>query len=281
MLGEFDYVRARSVGEACRLLEEEEDAEVLAGGTDLLVAIRNRTRTPRLLVDIKGIEELGGLDANDSEVVIGAVVPLNVVAEHRRIRDALPSLAEAAVSIGTYQIRNRATLAGNLCNASPAADSAPALLTAGARVSIAGPRGARTIPVSELFTGVKRTCLLAGELVTDIRVPASHGERRTAFAKQQRIRGHDLAIVNAAGTYEPATGYLRIAIGSCAPTPILLESIDVKRRCASLVDHVTQLAVAAVSPIDDVRASAEYRRAVLPAMLRRLIEQLLDKGGSP
>jgi len=279
VLGGFDYVHPRSTEDACRLLAETADARILAGGTDLLVEIRNGLRAPSLLVDVKRIDELACLDTDGTEWIVGATVPLNVLAERRAIRDALPALADAAVSIGTYQLRNRATLAGNLCNASPAADSAPVLLAIGASVSVAGPGGRRTVPISELFAGVKRTCLEPGEIVTDVRIPARPDGMRCAFLKQQRIRGHDLAVVNVAGAYHPETKRLHIAIGSCAPTPILLEPIEATGSAAAVADLGIGLAEAATSPISDVRASADYRRAVLPILLRRLIGRLLDGGG--
>ena len=280
MLGAFEYVRARSVEEACRLLAEADaDALILAGGTDLLVEIRNGLRSPKLLIDIKGIDELAHFQVDGPEVIIGASVPLNVLAEHRAIRISLRALADAAFSIGTYQLRNRATLAGNVCNASPAADSAPVLLSLDAKVSVVGADGRRTISISELFTGVKRTCLTPGEIVADIRIPAPADGARTAFLKQQRIRGHDLAVVNVAGSYAPGTETLKVAVGSCAPIPVLLDPIDVSgNSLESIVDHVITLAEAATSPISDVRASAAYRRVVLPVLLRRLLDRLLDGG---
>lgn len=283
MLGAFDYVRARSIEEACRLLAETDaDASILAGGTDLLVEIRNGLRSPKLLIDVKGIAELARFQVDGPEVIIGASVPLNVLAEHRAIRESLPALADAAFSIGTYQLRNRATLAGNVCNASPAADSAPVLLSLDAKLSIVDANGRRTMPISELFTGVKRTCLAPGEIVTDIRIPAAAAGARTAFLKQQRIRGHDLAVVNVAGSYAPGTETLKVAVGSCAPTPVLLEPIDLSGNSfGSIVDCVVTLAEAATSPISDVRSSAAYRRAVLPVLLQRLLDRLLDGGGGP
>ena len=278
MLGAFEYVRARSVSESCRLLAET-DASILAGGTDLLVEIRNGLRSPKLLIDIKGIDELAQLRSDGLETIIGASVPLNVLAEHRAIRTSLRALAEAVFSIGTYQLRNRATLAGNICAASPGADSAPVLLSLDARLSVVSANGRRSIPISELFTGVKRTCLTPGEIVTDIRIPALADGGRTAFLKQQRIRGHDLAVVNVAGSYARNTETVRIAVGSCAPTPVLLDPIDISGRSfESISDRVIKAAEAATSPISDVRASAAYRRAVLPVLLRRLLDRLLNEG---
>ena len=281
MLGAFDYVRARSVEEACRLLAETgADASILAGGTDLLVEIRNGLRAPKLLIDVKSIDALTHFRVDGPEIIVGASIPLNVLAEHRAIRTSLPALADAALSIGTYQLRNRATLAGNVCNASPAADSAPVLLILDATLSVVGTSGRRTLPISELFTGVKRTCLGSDEIVNDIRIPVRTDGARTAFLKQQRIRGHDLAVVNVAGSYEPRTETLKVAVGSCAPTPVLLDPIDISGNSFEpIVDRVTTLAEAATSPVSDVRASAAYRRAVLPVLLRRLLDRLLNGGG--
>jgi len=280
VLGEFDYVRPRSVDEACGYLAESDDARVLAGGTDLLVDIRNGLRAPRLLIDIKPIDALDRLDADGRELKIGAAVPLNRIAEHHAVRLRLPALADAALSIGTYQIRNRATLAGNLCNGSPAADTAPVLLTLGAVLAVAGPDGQRAVPVSDLFTGVKQISLGPAEIVTAVCIPVPGKGTRTAFLKQQRIRGHDLAIVNAAGTLAPGKGALRVAVGSCAPTPLLLEPVDANGgSVGAIADRIIERAEEATCPISDVRASAAYRSAVLRVLLRRLVERLLDGGG--
>ncbi len=282
MLGRFEYARPISVNEACRLLAEGgRDAAVLAGGTDLLVNLRDGSRSPSLLVDVKRIGELQALKTGSGEAIVGAVVPLNVVAENRELRQAYPALSAAALSIATYQLRNRATIAGNLCNASPAADMAPILLVLDAKLTVQSPQGTRAVPVAKLFTGVKRTCLTPGDVVVDVRMPPLDGELRTAFRKQQRIRGHDLAVVNAAAAHAPSRGILRVAIGSCAPTPVLLEPFETKRTSLQvLADKVIRAAAAATAPIDDVRASAAYRRAVLPVLLRRLLADVSARGGA-
>lgn len=281
MLGRFEYVRSSSVDEACRLLAEGgRDAAILAGGTDLLVDVRNGFRSPSLLVDVKRIGELQTLKTGSGEAVVGAAVALNVIVENREIRKTYPGLSHAALSIATYQLRNRATVAGNLCNASPAADMAPILLVLDAKLTVQSPHGTRAVPLAGLFTGVKRTCLAPGDVVVDVRMPPLDGELRTAFQKQQRIRGHDLAVVNAAAAYAPSRGILRVAIGSCAPTPVLLQPFDTKRTSPqALADEVIRAADAATAPIDDVRASAAYRRSVLPVLLRRLLADVAGRGG--
>ncbi len=269
MLGRFDYERPTSIEVAARRLAEAgAGAALLAGGTDLLVDMRSGRRDVRLLVDVKRIDGFGRLDVDrQGGLTIGA---------------AVPGLAQAAESIATVQLRNRATAVGNLCNASPAADMAPILLTLGASVLAWSPRGERAIGVAQLFAGVKRTSLRSDEIVTEVRVPAPEPGLRSGFVKQQRLRGHDLAVVSVAGTYAPAGGVLRLAFGSCAPTPVLVAPIEALRASVEAVaDEAVRHVEAAASPISDVRASAEYRRAVLPALVRRLVRDLLAEGGAP
>ncbi len=274
MRGTFEYVKVRTVDEACRHLAEGE-ATVLAGGTDVLVEIRNGLRSPRLLVDCKSVEMLDRLDVCRDEVTVGASVPLNLLIEHKEVREVVPALSTAAASIGTYQLRNRATLVGNICNASPAADSAPVLLVLRAEVHISGASGSRTLPIRDFFVGVKKTALLDDELVTAITMnrPA---RLRTTFRKQQRIRGHDLAVVNVAGAYDPEERQLRLAIGSCAPTPVVLAPIPIDGLSPrDTAAQAVEAALRGVSPISDVRASADHRRAILPVLIRRTVQDLL------
>jgi len=281
MLGEFEYARVGTVERGCALLREAAGrAAVLAGGTDLLVAIRGGVVSPDLLVDFKGVPEMNALSVSRKEgAVIGASVPLNLLVENRTIREAYPALAAAALSVGTYQIRNRATLAGNLCNASPAADTAPALLVLDATLAIASARGTRELAVREFFLDVKKSALAPGEVVTGVEIPPARRGTRAAFLKKQRIRGHDLAILNMAGSYDVESGNLKIAIGSCSRTPVLLpslgEPVEATASVDELVARLDAIAQEAVSPISDLRASADYRRAMIPVFLRRLLEALL------
>jgi len=172
VLGNFEYKRIRSIEEGCLCLAEAAgEGVVLAGGTDLLVEIRNGLKSPGILVDCKGLDVLKSFHVDASGATIGASVPLNRLIEHRKFHTTYPALADALLSIGTYQLRNRATLAGNICNASPAADSAPVLLVLGAEVDVVGVEGIRTIPICDFFAGVKKTTLKSDEIVTGIRLP--------------------------------------------------------------------------------------------------------------
>jgi CO/xanthine dehydrogenase FAD-binding subunit len=280
VLGNFEYLRIRSIEEGCKALAETPgESAILAGGTDLLVEIRNGLRSPKLLIDAKGLDSLDGLESTDAQTRVGASVPLNQLIEQRAFRDGHPGLVDALSSIGTYQLRNRATLVGNLCNASPAADSAPVLLVLGASVEIAGVNGERSLLLADFFTGVKRTALQPGEIVTAVTIPERPG-LRTAFRKQQRIRGHDLAVVNVAGAYSEEEKTVTLAVGSCAPTPIVLDPIPVDSRdLGPFAAHVADVVSSAVSPISDVRASADYRNAVLPILVRRILHDLLSPRG--
>lgn len=284
MIGTFDYVRVGSIKEGCDLLATQGDRAVaLAGGTDLLVNIRNTGRSPDLLVDFKNIAQMNRLVTDESAgATIGACVPLNVIADNRFIVDRYTALAQAARSVGSYQVRNRATLGGNIANASPAADTAPALLVLNASVSVTGVDGSRVIPIDQLFTGVKKTSLKGSEVITDITLPPLSPGARSAFAKKQRVKGHDLAIINMAAYCDLAAGKMRVAIGSCAVTPILLPefSLPDDERVDGLVERVNNVAQEIISPIDDVRASAEYRRGLVPVLLHDLIWDVLSPGGA-
>ena len=280
MLGNFEYKKIRSIEEGCQCLSEAAgEGAVLAGGTDLLVEIRNGVKSPKILFDCKSLEPLNAFSVDDSGSIIGASVALNRLIEHRRFRATHPALADALASIGTYQLRNRATLVGNICNASPAADSAPVLLVLDAVVEAVGLDGPRTIPIRDFFAGVKKTTLESDQIVTAIQLP-KRSELRTAFRKQQRVRGHDLAVLNVAGAYSPAEKALRLAVGSCAPTPVLLDPIEVDSRDSeTFAGHVIDKLLQAVSPISDVRASAGYRNAVLPVLVQRVLHELLSEEG--
>jgi len=204
MIKPFFYLKPRTLEEALDALQAD-GARALAGGTDLLVEMRNGERRPETLVDIKGLKDLEELTFDPQKgATIGAGVSLNVLIDNAQVRKHLPVLSEAAFSIATYQLRNRATLVGNICNASPAADMAPALYILGGEVVIANAEGQRRLPIHEFLTGVKQTALKQGELVLRVEIPRL-AKGKMAFLKKQRIKGHDLALVNMAGLADRQT----------------------------------------------------------------------------
>jgi len=274
----FAYARPGTLAEAVALLAAHgPDARLLAGGTDLLIRLRDGSERPAVVVDVKRIAELRpSIVATPGCVTIGATTAMTEIANSDVVRCRFPALAEAAAVVGSVQIRNRATLAGNLCNASPAADTAPPLLVYGASVVVHGPEGARQFPVDELFVKSGVTTLRRGELVTAIEIPVSDRKMGAVHVRRTRRRGHDLASVTLSCGVDDA-GVTRIAYGSVGPRPVL--AVD---ESGVLADpHAPDAAKAAIlermfaaaSPSPrSMRASPSYRLAMLRVLGVRALE---------
>ena len=278
MIRPFQFFGPRTAREVTELLLAHPDAVLLAGGTDLLVDMRGGTVRPEFVIDLKrvaGLDELRPGGAAEP-AFIGACVTLNRVAEDER----LPTFLRAAsASVGTHQVRNRATLVGNLCHASPAADTAPPLLALGALAHVLRADGsAALMPLTSFFTGVKRTALAPGQWVLGIEIPAQAEAPAGRFLKRQRVRGHDLAVVNAAGCAWPAAKKLRFAVGACAPTPLVFELDDLYAspggRVGTWIDAAWARVAAALKPISDNRACAEYRTDMAELLTRTILGEL-------
>ena len=265
----FAYTRPATLADAHALLVDHGDrARLLAGGTDLLIRLRDGSLRPEVVVDVKRIAELDdGITVNGERLVIGARTTMTAIAADARIRRAYTALAEAAAVVGSVQIRNRATLAGNLCNASPAADTAPALLAFGASVVVAGPAGERRIPIDDWFVRSGVTTMRGDELVTAVELPIMEPAPGSVHLRRTRRRGHDLASVTVACAMS-LDGVTRLAYGSVGPRPVLAED-----RSGALADPSTSLAardavvegfVAQARPSPtSMRASPDYRLAML------------------
>jgi CO/xanthine dehydrogenase FAD-binding subunit len=270
----FAYEKPKTLDSLLALLSQHGSrACLLAGGTDLLVRLRARTLSPEIVIDVKGVEPLHALDHRaDGRVVVGAAVVANRIVDDKRFRPSHRGLADAAARIATYAIRNRATIAGNIANASPCADSVPPLCVMGAQVEVASVRGTRMLTLPDYIKGVRNTVRRPDELITFIHIPRLGVSARTFFRKHQRVRGHDLALANAALLHDPESKRLRVAIGSCSPAPVVLDLDDL---FASLdAEEAARRAMAAISPISDVRASAEYRTDMTGVLVRRLFADL-------
>jgi carbon-monoxide dehydrogenase medium subunit len=256
---------------------------LLAGGTDLIVGLRDGKIAPRVIVDLKRTRDLPPIIAEaDGCLTISATVAMNDVEKHKTVRLHFPALAEAAAVVGSTQIRNRATLVGNICNASPAADTVPALTVYGAVVTLLGSGGERRLPVADFIQGNRRTALAAGELVTAVTIPFPNQPFGAAFARITRRRGVDLATVNLCCGIDNA-GVTTFAFGAVSPRPLLV------RDAGTLADPYAAAEAKAIaldaliskaSPITDVRGSAEYRVAMLRVLAeraqRRAAERLAD-----
>lgn len=273
----FAYHRPRTIEEAFRLKQAEPGARWIAGGTDVMVQARGG-HAPPALISLTAIRELRGITVGEG-ARIGALTPFADVAAHAGLRERYPVLVEAASAVGSVQIRNLATIGGNLANASPCADSAPALLVLDARLRIAGPGGAREVPVEQFFRGPGRTCLAPDELLTDVLLDPP-GAGRACFRKKGRVR-MDLALASVAVLLELEGGgcrRARVAAGSVAPVPLRLHEVEDLLTSGPLGDGLVARAEEAarrgVAPITDVRGTAEYRRAIVGVFVRRAIQEL-------
>jgi CO/xanthine dehydrogenase FAD-binding subunit len=278
----FDYARPATVSDAVDLLARHRGAaRVLAGGTDLLVGLRQHTLTPRLVVDVKGLEDLRpAVTATGDAVVIGATAVMADLARDPLVRRHLPALVEAMEEVGSIQIRNRATLAGNLCHASPAADTVPPMLAYGAKVHVSGPAGERRLPLGDVILGPGRTALGPGEVVTAFELGIPRQPVGVAFARMTRRRGVDLASVSVCCSVG-ADGVTRFAYGAVAPRPflvadgtgVLADPEAGEDRKAAVLEGLA----AHASPISDVRASQVSRAAMLLVLSRRTLATAIDR----
>lgn len=279
----FDYARPASVAEAVALLAEHgAAARVLAGGTDLVIRLRDGTLTPAVVVDVKRIPELRPrIDLVDGILSITAGTTMTDVASDARVRRHLPALVEAAEVVGSVQIRNRATLVGNVCNASPAADTAPPLLVYGAVVVAAGPAGVRRFPLDDLFVRSGQTTLAPGELVTGLELPVPRGRMGATHVRRTRRRGHDLASVTLCCAVDEA-GMTRIAYGSVGPRPVLETDTsgllaDPAAPDAAKAALLEQMLAAASPSPRSMRASPEYRLAMLRVLAGRALRTAIAR----
>lgn len=285
----FDYARPTSLGDAIAILENRgEDAHPLAGGTDLAVALRHGITEPGVVVDLKGVVELApAIERRDGMLVITANTPMIDVERDERIRQRMPGLVESAEVVGSVQIRNRATLAGNLCNASPAADTPPMLMALGASVVVAGPDGERRVKAGDFLTGYRQTTLRRGEIVRAVEIPDRGSRVGTAFLKLGVRQAMEISVVCVGARLELADdGTIAdagIGLGSVAPTTIRPsaseELLSGSEPSSSLFAETGSLALEACRPIDDQRASAEYRRAMIPVMVERALQLALKRVG--
>jgi carbon-monoxide dehydrogenase medium subunit len=280
----FDYLKPASLAEASRVLAEHDvRARPFVGGTDIFVRMRDGFVRPELLVDIKHLPGMQGvLYDGEGGLTIGAATTLNEIVRHPDVQTRYPLLAEAANSIASYQIRNRATMGGNLCNASPAADTAPAALLLEASMVLYGPGGERLVPSSEFFLGPGATAMRPGELMTAIRFPVPPSGSAGKYLKLGRNKAGDLAIAGVAVLgfpNGPASGYsFRIGLASVAPVPLRVpeaeETLAANAPGEEAFALAAEKAMRATAPIDDVRASAAYRREMVRALTLRALREV-------
>jgi CO/xanthine dehydrogenase FAD-binding subunit len=283
----YDYHRPLTLEEAWRLRGEEPGARLVAGGTDLMVKMmKRRFAVPGALISLRSIPGLRGI-AWDGRLRIGGMTTLTEVIGSPLVGERCPVLARAARTMGRVQVRNVATLGGNLCNASPAADTAPPLLVLEAAVVLEGPRGRREIPLREFLLGPGKTALAEDEVLTAVLVPPPPPGGRAAYLRKGRVR-MDLAVASVAAmlVLEGRTcRRARLAAGAVGPVPMGLPEAEAELEGREVTDAVIARAAAAASlavrPITDLSASADHRRRLVSVLLRRAVEEIVRGGGPP
>ncbi|MCD6323578.1 MAG: xanthine dehydrogenase family protein subunit M [Desulfurococcales archaeon] len=265
----FEYFAPANLQEALELLDKYgADAKILAGGTDLLVKMKMRVVEPKYVINIKKLKELAYIKEEGNVVRIGALTKWRQLEKSDIIKKYFPALYDAVLVMAGTQIRNMATIGGNLCNASPAADSAPPLMVYEAKVVLASKDGEREVPITEFFTGPGRTVMKPNELLKEIVIPKPEEGTGSAFIKVTRT-AMDLAKISAATALKVEDGKIklvRIAIGSAAPTPVRCrkteEALTGKPFTPELIRETVKMVQDEISPIDDVRSTAFYRKEV-------------------
>jgi CO/xanthine dehydrogenase FAD-binding subunit len=257
---EVTYLRPRDVADAVRLAAEYPDCRPVAGGTDVMVLLHAGTIRPRALLDLWHLGELKGIRRVNGALEIGAAEPYTGIINSALVREHLPALLEASRTIGAAQIQNRGTLGGNLANASPAGDTLPVLLAADAVVLT----DRRAVPIADFFTGYRKTALQAGELIVAVRFPRDG--RVVRFRKVGTRAAQAISKVVLAVSRAPD----RIAVGSVAEVPLRAAGAEAALARGDVAGAVAAIA-GDIRPIDDVRSTAEYRRAVTQNVLRRLL----------
>jgi len=279
---EIEYHRPEELSEALKLLSElKQNYKIVAGGTDLVPAARRGgVSFPQHghAVDISGIKELDYIVEDSGMVRIGAMTRVSDIVESAVVKKHVPILAEAADQLGSLQIRNQGTMGGNLCNASPAADTAPPLLVLDARVNVTSINGQRLVPLTEFFTGPGKTILAPGEMLAEVQIPITKPAVSSCFIKLGRRNAFTLSIVSVATLVKVKDGIfddVRIALGAVAPTPTRAskaeEYLTGKETSEQVIDKGAKIVAGEVKPISDVRASEEYRRDMSYILTKRAI----------
>ncbi|KAB3532086.1 FAD binding domain-containing protein [Alkaliphilus serpentinus] len=275
---DFLYYKPKTIEEACEILTRYNgEASILNGGTDVIVRIHDGLNHPKALVDIKGISGLKTISfSKEDGLVLGACANMNAVINHKDILENYQIIAEAAHTVGSCQVRNRATIIGNITNASPLADTATPLLALDAVVEVFGVEGPREISINDFFVFVRRTSLKVGDVVTAVKVPY-YKELKGSYQKHSRRDAVDLATVCASVLM--VDGEIKIALGSVAPTPIRCRKAEDflrgKKLTEELIKEATHRALEEVSPISDVRATKEYREEIARVLVSRGLRDLM------
>ena len=279
----FAYYQPRSLDEAFGLMKKHNGgARYVAGGTDAILRVKQKVWEPDALISLRWIDELLGISSEDGFLILGSMVLWREIETDPLVRQCCPALAQAASVVANPQIRNVATLGGNLCNAAPSADGAPPLMVMQAVLAVSGPDGEREVPIKEFFQGPGRHCLNPHEVLKEIRIPIVSQNTGMAFIKTGRVN-QDIAVSNVAVMLEvegEVCTQCRISAGAVGPVPLRLEDterlIEGHEMTADLLQAVQKKAALEVTPITDVRSTEEYRRTVTGVMVKRAVAEALE-----
>jgi aerobic carbon-monoxide dehydrogenase medium subunit len=283
----FEYLEPKQMGEAVAALAEHgREAVLLAGGTDLLVALKADVIRPKIVVNLKRIPGLADMAAENGEMRLGALTTVRAIETSAQVRERFLALAEAAHCLGSVQIRHLATVGGNLCRAAPCSETAPPLMVLGAQAHLVGPGGERTLPLENFFTGPGQTALMVGEVLTEIRVPTPARGSGAAYLRHSVRPMMDLALVNVAAWVSLAAdgrsfADARIILGSVAPTPIRAPQAEAALHGQAVDDATLERAASLAAdesrPITDVRGTDDYRRAMVHLFTRRVLDRAVAR----
>ena len=283
----FEYKAPATLKDALELMDRHQGGlSVLAGGTDLIVRMKNGQSHPLVVMDVKKIPELNRLEWEEGEGIhIGAAVPLSKLAVFPTLVEKFGIFSQACAMIGSVQIRNRATMGGNVCNAAPSADTPPPLLCLGAKAVVANPRNTRTIPLEEFFSGPGETTLRPDELLVEIVIPTPPLPSSGCYLRHTPRAEMDIAVVGVGAflvSSRPGDSVqeARIALGAVAPTPVRAPQAEAvlkgKHPTKALIEEAAGKAVEAIKPISDLRGSADYRTHLAKVLTRRALTRACE-----
>jgi carbon-monoxide dehydrogenase medium subunit len=276
----FDFYQPTTLAEASRVVKDNgPGGRFLAGGTDLVIALKEKGLLPKYIVDLKRVPGLTAIRENsDGSITIGALATMREIETSPLIVKKYPFLAQSAAEVGSIQIRNRATVGGNMANATPSADTAPALIALNAAARIVGVNGERIVSLEEFFKGPGQSMMSTDEILTEIKIPKTGPRLVGEYIKFSPREMMDLAYVGVAVAYnlnENRCDGVRIVLGAVAPTPIRAKKAEAvlegQMLSETLAEKSGQLAAEEAKPISDVRSSADYRRAMVGAMTKRAL----------
>jgi carbon-monoxide dehydrogenase medium subunit len=287
---DFDYIRVHSVQEAISVLSEKKnEANVLCGGTDLLVQLQENQRKASLLLDIKSIPEVNEIRFDPSEgLILGSAVSCLRIRNDPLVSKQYPGLVDAVSLIGGIQIQGRASVGGNVCNASPAADSIPALIVHKAKCNIAGPNGTREVPIEEFCVGPGVNILKEGELLVSLKIPTPPPRYGACYLRFTPRNEMDIAVVGAGAAIaleedKQTIHWARLALSAVAPTPLFVEAagkyLSGRGISVDTINEAVLITREAAHPIQDVRGTSQQRNQLVSVLTRRAIEKAIERAG--